>query len=96
MEKKKLPDIEITELFIVKAGSNRTYVAEIKREKDEDGKTFVHGSIVVNEGKIWSAAITQDELGNYLDDICTLKLDYGLHSRQGLSTEIFGTDFCLN
>jgi hypothetical protein len=83
-KKKKKLSLEITELFLVKSGWDRTFMAEIVRDKTEDGKTINRGRVVVNEGQIWSAGETQDELGNYLDEICTMKLDLGLHDNQGV------------
>ena len=82
--------------MLIKAGWERTFVAEIYREKTEDGKDVIYGNVVVNEGKIWCAAETQDELGRFLDDICLLKLDLGLHLNPGVTTEIFDTNFFLN
>jgi len=51
---------------------------------------------VVKEGKIWSAAETQEELGNYLDAICTMKLDYNLHEDVGILVKISGSEYFLN
>jgi hypothetical protein len=87
-KKKEKLNLEITELFLVKSKWDRTFFAEIVRDKTEDGKTINRGSVVVNEGKIWSAGETQDELGYYLDDICTMKLDFGLHDNEGVSSKI--------
>ena len=87
---KNLSKIQITELFLVKSGWSRTFLAEIVRGNTEDGKTINYGTVVVNEGKMWSTGETQDELSNYLDDICTMKLDYGLHDDAGISTKIAG------
>jgi hypothetical protein len=87
-KKKKELNLEITELFLVKSEWDRTFFAEIVRDKTEDGKTINRGTVVVNEGKIWSAGETQDELGDYLDDICTMKLDFGLHANGGVSSKI--------
>ncbi len=95
-KKKNLPKIEITELFLVKSGWNRTFLAEIFRDSTEDGKAINYGTVVVNEGKIWSTGETQDELSNYLDDICTMKLDYSLHDDAGVSTKIAGESFFHN
>jgi len=74
IEKKKLPDLQITELFLVKADWNRTFMAEIIREKTENGTDIIRGSVVINEGKVWSLAGNEEELGTYLDDICIMKL----------------------
>jgi hypothetical protein len=98
MEKKKLPDLQITELFLVKCGEDwtRTFIGEIIREKTVDGMEFIYGNVVINEGKAWSVGSTEEELGTYLDDICTMKLDYNLNSSAGVTTQIFGEDFFLN
>lgn len=96
MAKKKLPEIEIIELYLVKADWNRTYIAQIIRERTEDGKEIVHGNVVINEGKVWSMADTEDGLGDNLDEICILKLDYGLHEKAGITSKIAGEDFFLN
>ena len=82
---KKLPNIEINELFLVKADWNRTFVGQIIREETPEGQIINRGNVVVNEGKIWSIGKTQDELGSNLDDICTLKLDHNLHGNEGKS-----------
>jgi hypothetical protein len=99
MEKKKLPqEFEISELFLVKAGNDykRTFYGQIYRETTKEGKFIVRGNVVVNDGKIWSSAETQDELGLYLDYLCVMKLDYKLNSYKAVTTKIFNTDFFLN
>jgi hypothetical protein len=99
MKKKKSTDIDnfkISELMLVKADWERTFVAEICREITSEGVSIVRGTVVVNEGKIWCSGETQEELGRFLDDICLLKLDYGLHANTGVTAKIFETDFFLN
>ena len=96
MEKKKLSEIQITELFLVKADWQQTFIGEIIREKAEDGKDIIRGSVVVNEGKCWSSAATQEELGKYLDGMCLMKLEMGLHSLAGVTVKVLDTDFFLN
>ena len=99
MKKKKSTDLDnliITELMLFKADWERTFVAEICREITSEGVSIVRGTGVVNEGKIWCSAETQEELGKYLDDICVMKLDMGLHSHAGVTTQIFGEDFFRN
>ena len=93
---KKLPTIEITELFMVKADWNRTFIGQIIRKTDEDGLSINLGNVIVDEGKIWSKAETQEELGNNLDDICTLKLDGGLHNSCGVTSILAETLFNHN
>ena len=87
-KKKKISGLIITELFLVKSGWDRTFMAEIVRDKSEDGTTINRGKVVVNEGQIWSTGETQDELGNNLDGICTMKLDLGLHDNEGVTSKI--------
>jgi hypothetical protein len=98
MGKKKLPDLQITELILVKCGEDwtRTFMGETRREKNEDWKSVVLGNVVINEGKIWCVAESEELLGKYLDDICTIKLDMGLHSSAGVTTQILGLEFFLN
>jgi hypothetical protein len=83
---KKL-SIVITEIFLVKVGWDKTFVGELVREV-EDGdnnslKVIFHGSVVINEGKIYSTGKTIDELGSNLDAIATMKLDGNLHGDEG-------------
>lgn len=99
MEKKKiLPEIIITELFLVKSGNDftRTFIGEIQREADVDGSPLLIGKVTVEEGYICGMASCQEYLMKNMDSICKLKLDGGLHSHTGLITKIFGTDFYLN
>lgn len=95
-KKKKLSPIEITELFLIKADWNRTFMAEIIRETTDDGKEFVRGNVIINEGRAWSIGNSQSELAKNLDDICLLKLDMELHSHAGVTKQLFGENFFLN
>ena len=84
---KKL-SIVITEIFLVKVGYDKTFVGEVVREVldlDVNNRLTVlfHGSVVINEGKIWSKGKSQDELGENLDAIATMKLDGNLHGDKG-------------
>ena len=101
MKKKpnKNEEFEITELFMIKAGKtdwNRTYIGSIKRETTEDGEPVVRMNVVVEEGMIVGMARNQDELGAKLDDVCLMKLDYGLHRKDGPKSNIFDSDFFHN
>ena len=93
---KNLRHLIITELFLVKADWNRTFMGEIIREKLDNGKEFLRGSVVVNDGKIWCCAETEEELGRCLDDICTLKLDHNIHDKPGKIEILAATGFFLN
>ncbi len=95
MAKKNIQPLQISELFLVKSNWRKTFVGEIIREKTENGE-ICRGTVVVNEGRIWSTGESQDELGKNLDDICIMKLDMGLHSNAGESIVIAGTLFYLN
>jgi hypothetical protein len=99
MKKKKPTDLDnliITELMLVKSDWQRTFIAEIYREITSEGVSIVRGTVVVGEGKIWCSGETQQELGGFLDDICTLKLDKGLHSNAAITIKIYNEDFFLN
>jgi hypothetical protein len=96
MRKKKIPDLEITELILIKCGINWsvTYIGTITRS--EDGNPVVYGSAVIGDGTIWSMATSQEELENNLDDICFMHLESGLHSDTGATTMICMSEFNLN
>ena len=91
----KMDRFQITELILVKADWNRTYIGSIKRESD-GGQSVVRGAVKVDEGRIYSMAGNQDELGKNMDAICIMKLDYGLHESAGVFTEICDTKYFLN
>lgn len=91
----KNSNLVIKELFMVKADFTRTFMGEISREKLDDGEV-IRGNVVVNEGKIWSCSNSLDELGNSLDDLCKLKLDYGLNSLSAVKSSIAGSEFNHN
>jgi len=92
----KLTNLEITELFLVKADWNRTFMGQIIRETTVDGQEIIRGNVIINDGKAWSVGNTEEELGNNLDDICTLKLDFNLHADLGIRELIAGIEFFLN
>ena len=83
---------------MVKCGNDfkRTFIGQIYKETTTEGKTIVRGIVVVNEGKIWSSAETQDELVKNLDYKCFLSVDCGLHSNSGAAIKILDDDFFLN
>jgi hypothetical protein len=96
MEKKRLPEIQITELFLVKADWTRTFIGTIRREVDGDENPVIIGEVIVHEGKIWSKASCQEELMKAMDDICSLKLDNELHSQPGVAILILENKVFLN
>jgi hypothetical protein len=95
-KKKKITELIITELFLVKADWERTFIGEIRRETDVDGCPVVMGKVIVQEGLIWSKASNQRELMKNMDDICKMKLDMGLHSNVGVQSKKICEDIFLN
>lgn len=95
-KKKVIPGITLTELFLVKADWGRTYWGEIFREITAEGKEFVRGRVIIEEGKAWSIGDCQSELAKNLNGICIMKLDMGLHSNAGVKVIILDIDFFLN
>lgn len=99
MKKKKDPNIEITELFMAKAGKqgwDRCFHGTITRETDRNGNPVVRGKIKVNDGYIYAQAKDQKKLGDKLDEMVLMILDFGLHSDTGITSVIAGTPYILN
>ena len=87
-ENEKAPDFEITELFLVRAGRNnynQTFIGEIRRQTDSEGKEIsVCGSVNIDgDGCIWSRESNLDDLGQNLDDMTDLRIFHGLHNEPG-------------
>jgi hypothetical protein len=95
-----LIDVQITELFMAKAGWKRCFQGTIQREKDSNGEPILHSKIYVKDSKldcvIFAMANNQDTHGNMLDEIVVLILDKGLHEYPGKTIKIAGTDLFLN
>jgi len=99
MNKKKDMKIQLSEIFMAKAGKNgwdRCFHGTIKREFDADGSPIVIGKIKVLNGFILAQAKDQWELGEMLDEIVVMVLDYGLHSVVGKKIVISGIPFHWN
>lgn len=96
MQKKKKPELQITELFMAKAGWDRCFHGVIKRNVDEEGNPFVYSEIKINRGYIYSRASDQLILGERLDELVFMILDKGLHNNAGVTTIIAETPFFLN
>lgn len=95
---KKLRNLEIQELILIKTGCDwcRTFIGTIKREVDDEGNSICRGEVIVEEGKIWSMAETEEQVGDNLDMISEMKLDWGLHLIPAITTTICETPFNLN
>ena len=55
----------------------------INREKDENGVPVVRSKRKVLEGFIYAQAACQDELGEKLDEMVLMVLDYDIHKISG-------------
>ncbi len=87
---------QLVELFLVAADIYRTFPATMLRKQDDNDQEFYVGAVIINEGEVIGRAETQAELERNMDDICKLKLDYGLHSIEGASSEILSTNYSHN
>lgn len=98
---KKKPGIQLTELFMAKAGQgskgfDRCFTGIIKREKDDTGNDIVISIIKVNDGTIWAQESDQQILGNNLDWMVEAILDFGLHSDPGVYRNLCQQKFFMN
>jgi len=87
--------LEISELFMAQASINRRFFGTIKRSFDVDGVPVVYGKIEVLDGFILAQAETQEELGERLDELVLMALDFGLHSDTGKISVIAGMTYFL-
>jgi hypothetical protein len=81
----KSPKIEITELFMAKCGKkgwDRCFHGTIRRETDAEGNPVVYGKIKVGDGYIIASARDQWELGEKLDEMVLLVLDFDLFANK--------------
>ena len=97
MKRKKI-DIEITELYMYKAGQDwhRRFMGTIKRDFDDSGEPVVCGRVEVGDCIVYSMASDKDQLGEQMDAVVLMVLDYDLHSTAKKTTKICDTDFFLN
>ncbi len=99
--KRKLLNIEITELFMAKKGKKgwaHCFHGVIRREKDDNGKEIAVNSKILlpGEGHIWSRDVNQDECGENLDDMVELRLDHNIHDNPGVTVTIAESKFYVN
>lgn len=100
-EKKKKDHLQLTEMFGAKKGKKGWgdfYMGAIHREKDESGNEIaVNGNIYMEgEGMFWSRDLTQESYSYNLDSILELRLNYGIHKSEGISSMIAGSKFFHN
>ena len=84
MKKEKKINIEITEIFTAKAGKgnkgfDKCFHGTIRRTRDDNDNPIVYGKININDGHIIATANDQWELGDKLDELVLMILDYDLH-----------------
>lgn len=103
--KNKNLKVEITEIFMAKAGLglkgfDRCFYGTIKREKTENGTPIVRGKILVkndiHNGYIYAEATDQWELSNKLNSLVIMILDKGLHNNVGKFFKIDNFEYHLN
>lgn len=86
MKKESSLKIELTEIFMAKAGKNgwdRCFHGTIKRGVDENGNPIVCSRIKINDGYICAKASDQWELGEILDELVLMVLDEDIHAQAG-------------
>lgn len=79
-----------------KQGWDRCFHGTIKRDIDSDGNPVVYGRIKVLDGFVCTQAKDQWELGDRLDELVLMILDFGLHSDTGITSTIVGKPYFLN
>jgi len=79
-----------------KHGWDRCFHGTIRRETDADGNPVVFGKIKVLDGYIIAKAKDQWILGEKLDEMVLMILDYGLHSDAGVTSTVAGFECLLN
>ncbi len=87
----KKDKFHLVELFLVAADIHRTFPATMLTKQDDNDQEYYVGAVIINEGEVIGRAKNQAELERNMDDICKMKLDYGLHSVEGISSEILST-----
>lgn len=93
---KRKPNLQIYEIFLVRATESKTYAGQVISEEIVDSKPVVRGTTMIDEGRIWSAAKSLKQLKENLKVMCGLKLDYALNDDYGKVDVIAGTSFFLN
>jgi hypothetical protein len=88
---KKEIKIELTEIFMAKAGKgkegfDRCFHGTIQRSTDENGDPIVYGKIKINDGYIIANGKDQWELGDKLDELVLINLMNNLsNDKSGLN-----------
>jgi hypothetical protein len=88
--------LKVGTLFLVNFEPGRIFWGTIRNIISEKGEEITSGDAVVEEGLMVGTARTMPELRQKLSEVCKLKLDFGLHSEKGVSSEILQTEFYHN
>lgn len=92
---------EISEIIMAKCGANgwdRCFYGIIRREKNDKGNEIACNCKVSipEDGFILSRAEDQETLGNQLDSLVELRLDYDIHGDKGVFSPIAETRYFHN
>ncbi len=66
-----------------KQGWDRCFHGDIRRLRDADGNPVIYGKIRLGDGYIYATAEDQWILGDVLDELVLLVLDYDIHKISG-------------
>lgn len=81
---------------MAQADTDTRFYGTIHRGSDSDGHPVIPDRIEFNNGFVCAQASDQWELGERLDELVLIILDYGLNDNAGVNTEINGEQFFLN
>ena len=91
--------IHLTEIFMAKCGKqgwDRCFHGTIKRVAVENDNPFVCGKIKIHDGYLYAKASDQWELGEMLDEMVFMVLDFGIHSEVGEFTTLCNMKYYMN
>lgn len=97
--KNKKDNITITELFMAKKGRNgwdTCFYGTIRRETDASGNPIVYGKIKIGDGYIIASARDQWELGEKLDEMVLMVLDYDIHNFPKQTYRVLENNYGMN
>ena len=83
-------------MFIAQADSDRRFYGTILRGFDAEGVPVVFGKIMILDGFVCAQAGSQDVLGERLDELVKMVLDFGIHLDAEKSSIIAGVSYFLN
>lgn len=99
MKKDRVSNIQLQEMFMAKAGSkgwDRCFHGTISRSTDENGNPIVCGKIKINDGFIYAKASDQWQLGEMLDEMVLMVLDFRINAQVGKTITIREFEYYLN